>query len=545
MIDPDAEALLRAIVRHPDDDTPRLVYADWLQENGRAEEGEFLRVQCGLAATEPGAPEYPELLDRETELRLWLGTHVPGPRPTFPAGLSVEGGKWWWEYTHRGFPRFLEFDGHQKYGAKAMRALASALERAFDALPTRWLVVWDVTVAQLAALLKQPVLAKVSELTVRLAVTGAEADEAARLVASARHLRHLTGLSLRVPCGEPGCAALAGASWGALEWFALSCQELTPAGLRALASAEWARGLRELVLDEDLLPETFETLARLPTFPHLHTLDLRRNAVFTQAGWDAFALARNFPAMARLRLDEADLSGDRLTALAGAPGFALSVLSARQCGTGPGTGVALAAAPWAGALRVLSLGYNGLEPADVKALAECKKLGALRHLDLSGNALGPVGLAALGTNPALRLLRALNLSGRPGDNRGLGPTHFERFLAKLDAPDLRHLDLSGRPVGPRSARRLTDPKFAALTRLGLKGCKLTDPAVSALLTAPALRNLIQLDLSDNRLTTGPEPLADRTVLPRLASCALTANALPAPVLRKLRRRPGVRVERSA
>jgi hypothetical protein len=69
--------------------------------------------------------------------------------------------------------------------------------------------------------------------------------------------------------------------------------------------------------------------------------------------------------------------------------------------------------------------------------------------------------------------------------------------------------------------------------------------VAALVAAPALRNLIQFDLSDNRLTTGPEPLADRAVLPGLASCALSANALPAPVVRKLRRRPGVRVERSA
>ncbi len=32
----DGEALLKAILEQPDDDTPRLVYADWLQENGLA-----------------------------------------------------------------------------------------------------------------------------------------------------------------------------------------------------------------------------------------------------------------------------------------------------------------------------------------------------------------------------------------------------------------------------------------------------------------------------------------------------------------------------
>jgi uncharacterized protein (TIGR02996 family) len=540
MIDPDADALLRAIVRHPDDDTPRLVYADWLQENGRAEEAEILRVQCGLAGTEPGAPEYPELFDRDAELRLWLGTHVPGPRPTFPSGLSVEGGNRWWEHTSRGFPRFLEFEGYQKYGVKAMRKLAESLEHAFETLPTRWLAVREVTVSQLATLLKQPVLAKVSELTVQLTINGDEANEVARLVSSSRHLRNLRGLCLRVPCGEPGFAALAGAQWTQLEWFAPISQELTPAALGSLSGAGWVRGLRELILDDDLPAETFELLARLPTFPNLHTLDLSKNAFLTPTGWDSFAKARNFPALARLRANGTDLSGERLLALAGASGFALAVLNLCECGTGPGTGAALAAAPWAGELRILDLGYNGLEPDDVKALAECKKFGALRHLGLLNNALAPTGLAALSANPALRGLRALNLAGRSGDCHGLTPTHFDRFLARLDAPDLRHLDLSGRPVGPKAARRLTDPKFAGLTRLGLRGCKLTDPAVSALIAAPTLRNLIQLDLTDNRLTTGPEPLANRAILPQLASCSLTANAIPAPVVRKLRRRPGVR-----
>jgi hypothetical protein len=303
--------------------------------------------------------------------------------------------------------------------------------------------------------------------------------------------------------------------------------------------------LRELILDDDLPAETFESFAWIPTCPHLHTLDLSRNARFTAAGWDAFARTQNVPALTRLRVDECDLTGDRLTALAGATRFRLSVLSARHCGTGPGTGAALAAAPWADALRILDLGFNGLEPADVKALAACSRFAALRHLDLSYNALGPTGLAALSANPALHGLRALNLAGRASDSHGLTSAHFDRFLAKLSAADLRHLDLSGRPVGPKAARHLTEPKFAGLARLGLRGCKLTAPTAAALIAAPSLRNLIQLDLRENRLATAPEALADRSVLPRLAACNLSADALPAPVLRKLRRRPGVRVERSS
>jgi uncharacterized protein (TIGR02996 family) len=43
-------ALWAAIRANPDDDTPRLVYADWLQENGEEDRAEFIRVQCQLAA---------------------------------------------------------------------------------------------------------------------------------------------------------------------------------------------------------------------------------------------------------------------------------------------------------------------------------------------------------------------------------------------------------------------------------------------------------------------------------------------------------------
>lgn len=42
----DGAALLAAIIANPDEDTPRLVYADWLQENGQEERAEFIRSQC-------------------------------------------------------------------------------------------------------------------------------------------------------------------------------------------------------------------------------------------------------------------------------------------------------------------------------------------------------------------------------------------------------------------------------------------------------------------------------------------------------------------
>lgn len=40
---PEAAAFLRAIAANPDDDTPRLVFADWLEEHGEPERAEFVR----------------------------------------------------------------------------------------------------------------------------------------------------------------------------------------------------------------------------------------------------------------------------------------------------------------------------------------------------------------------------------------------------------------------------------------------------------------------------------------------------------------------
>jgi uncharacterized protein (TIGR02996 family) len=39
-------AFLRAVIDRPDDNLPRLIFADWLDEHGEPERAEFIRVQC-------------------------------------------------------------------------------------------------------------------------------------------------------------------------------------------------------------------------------------------------------------------------------------------------------------------------------------------------------------------------------------------------------------------------------------------------------------------------------------------------------------------
>jgi uncharacterized protein (TIGR02996 family) len=44
------DCFMKAICESPDDDLPRLVFADWLEEHGEGERAEFIRVQCELEA---------------------------------------------------------------------------------------------------------------------------------------------------------------------------------------------------------------------------------------------------------------------------------------------------------------------------------------------------------------------------------------------------------------------------------------------------------------------------------------------------------------
>ena len=49
-------ALRAAITDFPDEDTPRLIYADWLDETERPERAEFIRLQIELEQTPTNDP---------------------------------------------------------------------------------------------------------------------------------------------------------------------------------------------------------------------------------------------------------------------------------------------------------------------------------------------------------------------------------------------------------------------------------------------------------------------------------------------------------
>src|SRR5262245_33286356 len=96
----DRDTFLRAIRANPDDDTLRLVFADWLDEHNDPARAEFIRVQVELEPIRDqiDTPRVRQLLGREAVLfsehgPRWVGRRTdldvahPGFGPVFRRGL--------------------------------------------------------------------------------------------------------------------------------------------------------------------------------------------------------------------------------------------------------------------------------------------------------------------------------------------------------------------------------------------------------------------------------------------------------------------------
>jgi len=143
------EALLRAVCEFPDDDTPRLVFADWLQEHGEEERAEFIRAQIEAARLPADDGYRSALVARAAELQAKHGTVWLNELPKrdkidwvrYPGGW-LEG-----EEFDRGFPARVRVDN-----AGAVVKYAKIL---FAATPVRRLLIWNIKRADKLALLPQ------------------------------------------------------------------------------------------------------------------------------------------------------------------------------------------------------------------------------------------------------------------------------------------------------------------------------------------------------------------------------------------------------
>src|SRR5262245_11210901 len=95
-------AFLRSILASPDDDAPRLVYADWLDENGDPNRAEFIRLQIRLARSPAGDPDFAELKARADDLGRTHHVEWLNQLPYWP-GVH-------WEIFDRGFISAARFE---------------------------------------------------------------------------------------------------------------------------------------------------------------------------------------------------------------------------------------------------------------------------------------------------------------------------------------------------------------------------------------------------------------------------------------------------
>src|SRR5205085_1311341 len=90
-----ARGFLDDIFAHPDDDMPRLIFADWLDEQGEGERAEFIRVQVGRARLPHWDAQQVRLRLRERQL---LAKHGNKWKAELPEIQGVT-----WEDFRRGF----------------------------------------------------------------------------------------------------------------------------------------------------------------------------------------------------------------------------------------------------------------------------------------------------------------------------------------------------------------------------------------------------------------------------------------------------------
>ena len=235
------EAFRLAILDRPDDDGPRLVFADWLEEEGDAERAELIRLQCGA-----GDPQ------RERDLIARRGAHWAGPVLRYVYGYSFR----------RGFVEEVTVEA-------AM--FLDLGERMFNAAPIR-LVRLIQARAVLGRLFQSPLLSLVRALHLTACKIG---NEGAILLADCPHVAGLRTLRL----GE---------------------NALDDQAVEALTDSPYLSNLTSLALSNNLIGDLgARLLATCASFPHLAALDLSANQI-GDAGAEALALS---PHLRLARLD--------------------------------------------------------------------------------------------------------------------------------------------------------------------------------------------------------------------------------------------------
>lgn len=481
-----ARTFLEAIRQAPDDDTPRLVFADWLEEHGGAPErarAAFIRAQVRAARLEEGDPHRQALEDEATELLAeheeeWAGA---------VATLAM-----WWEFR-RGFIECVDLRD---------RSFLDGTEQLFDAAPVRHVRLR--VEPDMEAMAARPELAQVESLEF-LPRTGTRAllgmgDGELRALVGSSHLHRLRSLMVRT---------------GHIE----------ARGIQALVSSRWIENLRKIDLaDSRALGDRAARLLASAQAPNLEVLRLR-DTNFSPVGIEALFASDSLP-----RLHSLDVNVGVALNHVGNPEATLRHLLSLPVGRQVSSLVicdapqaapalrALTAGPAPNRWKILVLGRLDLSPAQVRALVESPSVSSVERLELSENKVGDRGADALASSPHLARLRWLGLS-----NNHLARPGIAALASAPHLRSLRSLDLSGNFVGVTSLEALTASPLT-LTHLSLVNVHLDPEGARVLAGSPWATTLRELNLSSNRLgDQGIALLAKSPHLGRLSSLAVLLN----------------------
>jgi uncharacterized protein (TIGR02996 family) len=365
----DERAFFDRIRDAPDDDAPRLIYADWLDEHDQPDRAEFIRLQCALDRLPDDDPRRPELRERERLL-----SEANEDRWTASLRPLVSA----WEFR-RGVVDRVSVDAHQFLDA------GTAI---FDLAPVR--KVRFVNVGEhLTELVQSPQLRLIRELDLAGNDLG---NRGPNLLAKSRHLVRLDSLDLGfTELGDKGLQALAGSPvFSSLRRLQINDNNhLGVPGMRALSESQFLTSLVEL----DISGNSLSALALRPLFEsplaeRLDRLALQRNRL-GDAGMESLVVSPVFA-----RMIAKDLA-----------------LDLRRLEIGPMGAKALAASPAIERVESLDLEGNVLSDQGLAALAASPYLKRLRVLSLRENRIGDDGVLMLSRSSLMATLRVLDLTG--------------------------------------------------------------------------------------------------------------------------------------
>jgi uncharacterized protein (TIGR02996 family) len=537
---PSNPSLEAAVIADAEDDAPRLVYADWLDDHGDPDRAEFIRVQCRLAALSPAEPGWVDLTERQGELAARLKNRFLDLEPAVPKdfyfGNDFLGAHE--EPFRRGFPYFISRNREDRNCTpEALAQLLASLPELVEKTTVRGLDLHPIAPRGLTDLFATPAFDHFTGLSVfphsttdSYEDTGrSEWDAVYRTIATNPAAGHIRHLCLYGYTHSVEVAALARSqTLSAVRRMTIQGLSATPADTTALVEAPWFGRLHHFRSHLSSTPVARRMMTGLGALPGLHTLELPD---FKPAAVPALAKGR-FPALGRLDL-VCPIDQGAARALARGKFPRLAVLNAPRCGMRNDAFSALVRADWFSRLRVLNLDTNDLGDKAITALAASPAAQMLRILRLGNNSFGKSALGALARQGAFPELTTLDLGSSL--KRKATEADLVAFLSTLAQPGLRYLSLEGWPLGDAGAKALAgSSSLAGLTRLDLSSCAIGDPGARALLASPQLQHLVELRLNDNKIKNGVDELCDPAVMPRLVECWLNSNKIPRAAGEKLR-----------